>query len=245
MISDIWTIVWKEWKELVFVRGNLRGGLTGIVVFVGVFGIFLPLQTGRSWVESPVGLFYWGWVPFFMVTGVIADSFAGERERHTLETLLASRLSDLSILLGKIAAAIGYGWGITLISLTLGLVTVNIIFSEGELLMFPPIVGMGIIGLSFLTASLAAGAGVLISLRASSVRQTQQTLGIAMMLVVFVPIFGSQFLPSEWKIQFMRSVMAAEMSFILLATMGALLVLDIGLFGAAVIRFRRAKLILD
>ena len=72
---------------------------------IAVFGVFLPLQNGASWVTSPITMVYWAWMPLMLVTGVIADSFAGERERHTLETLLASRLPDRAILLGKVAAA--------------------------------------------------------------------------------------------------------------------------------------------
>ena len=47
---------------------------------------------------------------------MIADGIPGERERHTLETLLASRLSDRSILLGKVMAAVptaGASWSST------------------------------------------------------------------------------------------------------------------------------------
>ena len=38
----------------------------------------------------------WMWFSLLLVINVVADSFAGERERHTLETLLASRLSWVS-----------------------------------------------------------------------------------------------------------------------------------------------------
>jgi hypothetical protein len=108
---DILSIVWKEFRELLIQKPNLRGGWFGLLVFIGVFGVMLPLQSGQAWVESPIGILYWIWVPFMMVSTMIADSFAGERERHTLETLLASRLTDTSILLGKIFAALTYGWG--------------------------------------------------------------------------------------------------------------------------------------
>ena len=72
----------------------MRGGRFSLVILVGVFGVFLPLQSGAEWVQSPATVFYWGWVPLMLVGGAVADSFAGERERHTLETLLASRLPD-------------------------------------------------------------------------------------------------------------------------------------------------------
>ena len=71
-----------------------------------------------------------------MITAVIADSFAGERERHTLETLLASRLSDHSILFGKIAASMAYGWLISLSCILAGAITVNIVNWHGQIFIF-------------------------------------------------------------------------------------------------------------
>ena len=174
MIADIQTMVWKEWKEILLQGG--RRGRWNLLLFVAVFGIFMPWQFGRAWVTSPTSLIYWAWVPLFLVTTVIADAFAGERERHTLETLLASRLPDRAILFGKIAAAVSYGWGISMASMLLGLVTINVLHGNGRLLLYPLVVMVSIVVLSFLSAILAAGAGVLISLRASTVRQAQQTL---------------------------------------------------------------------
>ena len=53
-----------------------------------------------------------------------------ERERHTLETLLSTRLSDHTILLGKIGATVSYAWGMTQIVLLIALVPVNIMNSS-------------------------------------------------------------------------------------------------------------------
>ncbi len=245
MITDVWTVMWKEWKELLRQRGSLRGGMWSLLIVVAVFGVFLPLQTGRAWVESPLGLIYWAWVPLFMVSGVIADSFAGERERHTLETLLASRLSDRAILLGKVGAAVGYGWGLAMTAMLVGLVTVNLAHGRGELLLYPATVFGGIVGLSLLAAGLVAGAGVLISLRAATVRQAAQTMSIAIMLLLFVPVFGAQALPTEWKVRLAQAVMEADVERIVLVAAAVLIVLDLGLLAAAMARFQRARLILD
>src|SRR5512132_1443363 len=134
-MSDILTVMWKELHELFLQRGARRGTLTSVGIFLVMFGILMPLQLGRDWVDTPASLAYWGFLPFMMVNNVIADSFAGERERHTLETLLASRLSDLSILLGKVCTAILYGWGTSLIGMLLGLITVNLSAGHGKLLL--------------------------------------------------------------------------------------------------------------
>ena len=243
MIGDIKTVFWKEWQEIM-VWGGARGKL-GILLLAGVFGIFLPLQSGRGWVETPAVLIYWTWVPLFLVSSVIADAFAGERERHTLETLLASRLSDRAILLGKFAAAVAYGVSIAWLCLLLGLVIVNLVHGAGELLLYPLNVAVGIVALTLLGAGLSAGAGVLVSLRASTVRQAQQTLSIAIMLLLFVPVFGFQALPDEWKMHLAEQFVNLSVTRVIVIASLLLVALNVGLLAAATGRFRRARLILD
>jgi ABC-2 type transport system permease protein len=245
MIADIRTVVWKEWKELFFQRAQLRAGWLGIAMIIVVFGVFMPLQMGRVWVESPWVLFYWLWVPLFLVSNVVADSFAGERERHTLEALLSTRLPDRAILFGKLIAAIGYGWEITLTSIFLGVVTINLRYRGGGWLIYSPEVGIGIVALSLLSAGFIASAGVLISLRASSVRQAQQTMSISIMLLIFIPIFGAQALPLEWRKRLVEALMNAGVTRIMFIVMAALIVLSVGLLAVAMARFKRARLILD
>ncbi len=246
MMTDISTIIWKEWQELARQRGMMRGGLIGMLIFVGVFGIFLPIQFGVELVNSPLQLMIWGWVPFLLISTVISDAFAGERERHTLETLLASRLSDRAILFGKIAAAISYGWGLAMLCMLLGLVTINIAYGEGKLLLYPLDIFVGIVGISLLISGLAAGLGVLISLRAATVRQAQQTFSIIFMLI-FVPFFFIPYLPKSWQAQLAQFLMGAEANFgaIVIAAVLVLLIVDIALFVASMVRFKRARLILD
>jgi ABC-2 type transport system permease protein len=248
MFQDIMTIVWKEFRELFLQRDRFRGGLVGMIIFLVCFGILMPLQTGSDWVRTPVSLLYWVWIPFLMVMGVVADSFAGERERHTLETLLASRLSDRAILFGKLSAAIGYAWGLTLASMLLSLITVNIAHGKGQLLMYPAIVGIGIIVLSFLIATVAAGLGVWVSLRASTVRQAQQTLGL-MYFGLFIPLFILPMLPNDIKVRVFELFMSIDsldtLARIMLTAAGILALIAAMLIGAAMTRFKRARLILD
>jgi ABC-2 type transport system permease protein len=56
MTSDVWTMAWKEWKELFARSGRLRGGVVNFLLVLAVFGIVIPLQFGRAWVESPSSL---------------------------------------------------------------------------------------------------------------------------------------------------------------------------------------------
>jgi ABC-2 type transport system permease protein len=245
MIADVLTVAWKEVKELFALGGSVKGGRLSIIIMIGVFGVFLPLQHGAEWVTSPLTMMYWAWVPLMLVTGLIADSFAGERERHTLETLLASRLPDRAILFGKVAAAIAYGWGYMLAMFLCGLITINVANRGGGLLLYSR--GITVVALlgGLLTAGLAASAGVLVSLRASTVRQAAQTLSVGIMLLIFVPVFGLTALPASWK----QSVLAWAMRLSVrewAAVVCAFLALaDAVLLAITMARFRRARLILD
>ena len=244
MIADILTVMWKELRELFLQRGTRRGTLTSLGIFIVIFGILMPIQFGARWVETGVGLLYWCWLPFMLVNNVIADSFAGERERHTLETLLASRLSDRAILFGKISSAILYGWGTAIIGMLVGLVTVNLTAGKGQLLLYPPLIGFGALLASFLVTALAAGIGVLVSLNASTVRQAQQTVG-TIFLVIFLPLFFIPMLPGAWRHGLAVFLAMANFFWLAAGILTFVFILDAILIAIAMARFRRDRLILD
>lgn len=189
MITDICTIIWKELLELLYLRGRMRSGRISLLILVGILGIFMPLQSGRDWFNTPLPVLFYGLLPFTLVSSVIANSFAGERERHTLETLLASRLADTAILYGKIIAAQIFGWGLTMLCAVLGVIAINLVYAQGNLQFFPPIVTFGIVASSLLVSGFVSGLGVIISLRSTTVRQAQQTFSIAF-FAMFIPIFA-------------------------------------------------------
>ncbi len=246
MIRDILTVARKEWMQVLFQRASLKGGIIAALVLpLLVLGVWLPAQSGREWVTSGLAPLMWTWFPMFICIGMICDAFAGERERHTLETLLASRLSDTSILLGKIAGAVGYGWGLSLAGLILSLITVNVAAGGKEFLMFAPEMAAATLLLSLLGAALSASAGVLVSLRASTVKQAHQTMSLALMIVIFGVGFGVRALPAQWQQALVQLVTGSNLvktemiAGLVLATADAALIL------AAKARFRRARLVLD
>jgi len=243
MLNDISTIIWKESREFIIQRPGFRGGWMGLLVIVGVFGILFPLQSGTEWLSAPTTVLMWAWLPFILVNGVVADSFAGERERHTLETLLASRLSDRSILIGKICSAIAYGWGIALIGIFVGLVTINVSNWSGKILFFSPFIGVTILSSSFLVAWLAADLGIIVSLKAASVRQAQQTLSVAFLLF-FIPLLLLPVLPDSLRISVQNALGNLDFQSVIIAVTIILLVFDLGLLSVAFRRFKRPRLVI-
>jgi ABC-2 type transport system permease protein len=246
MNADFATVLWKEWKEIVLERSGSGAGRFRPLFLIAVLGIFVPLRMGPERFFSAAGLLMPTFFSAIVITAVIADSFAGERERHTLETLLASRLSDHAILFGKIAASIAYGWLISLSCILAGAITVNITNWHGEIFMFhdaaswfvllfgPPLVG-----------GVVATAGVLVSLHATTVRGAQQTLSIGIGVLFMGIVFGGSLLPAEWKAELARILFTWSPTNLVLAALGILLVIDLGLLFAGMARFQRAKLVLD
>lgn len=248
MLIDIWTMVGKEWKEMLGRRGGWRAGLLPMLVFpVLLMGIVIPAQAGLEWVKW-IGMVSVGfWLPQLLVLSVVADSFAGERERHTLETLLATRLSDQSILLGKLAAAVSYACVSSLISAVVSLITVNSLeLAAGRpLVCFSAemIVAMGVFAV--LTSGLAAGLGILVSLRSPTVRQAQQTLSMATLFITIGLSILVGATPQSWIQAIAHGIQAAGPILVALVSVGLLILLDLGLVLIALARFRRAQLILD
>ncbi|MGQ9675420.1 MAG: ABC transporter permease [Chloroflexota bacterium] len=239
MIGDIWTMMWKESKA--YFSGSHRTRLWP-VIFLVIFGVAMPVQTGRLWLESPISIPFLVFIPFMLVSTLVADSFAGERERHTLETLLASRLSDHAILFGKMAAVIGYSWGMAVAGLIASLIAVNVSTWSGQFVMMPFEIALGGLALSFLVALLMTGVGIIVSLRASSVRQAQQILGLAVAAVVWIPIVGLNVVPDEWKRALGDLARGGDLLPIVVMVAVAILVVDVVLVVVAMARFQRSKL---
>jgi len=244
MITDIFTVAWKELGEI-FTFGDVRGrSKFSLIVLIVIFGIVIPLQNGREWVSSPVSAMIWAWMPFLWVSGVVADLFAGERERHTLEALLATRLSDQSILFGKLLAAMAYGFILTWVIMLVSIVTVNVSSGRNGLLFYPLQTTLAALVFSILISGLSASIGVLVSLRAGSARQAQQMMS-AGMLVLFLPFMLIRFVPVEW-LGYLEGV-ARHIPLIQIAIFVALVlvVIEAILIAIAMRLFQRSRLILD
>jgi ABC-2 type transport system permease protein len=240
MIADLGTVFWKEWKESLAQRSTLLS----MVSFLGIFAVLLPYQSGGEWVKSPLAVMNLMFIPLFLVLTIVADGFAGERERHTLDTLLASRLSDRAILFGKIAAAVAYGWGLTLAALVVSLITASIAAGDG-FLTYSPRLGFSAVVFSLLSIVLVAAAGMLVSLRASTVRQAQQILNVGLLFFGLVVIGVASLMPEAVMDRLGEVIESASGNQLLAAGVLLLLTADAIVLGAAMARFRRPRLAVD
>ena len=256
-MRDMLVVAGKELREIVGAGGGRRG-LVRELLFVGIFGLFFPLSQAEVWRTGAVPAVFAFMIPLFLVGPHVADSFAGERERGTLETLLATRLPDHSIYLGKIFAVCGYAWIVTLLILLASLVALNVTGAglpesatgPGDgIFVYPAFVwaawGVGSIASGLLLAAI----GTFVSLRSKTVRAAHQ----AMMIPLFLIIFGGSFgIPILWRAlspgmqeAILRQFEGMGPVEAVLSAVGSILVLDLVLLAIGMRRFRRDRLISD
>lgn len=240
MLRDLWVVLGKEWLEL---RSSDSPWVTlsTLAAFLAIAGGFLPSQLGLAWLEAPWVTLLWAWIPMFLVTTVTADAVAGERERHSLETMLATRLSDASILWGKWLAAVLWVWIAMAACLPVGLLTVNLAVPGGPHL---PSAGfaVGVLAVAFAGAGLGAAAGVVVSLRAASVRHAQQVLAISVLVFALLPVAIIRLLPEETLTALLRNLAYGPPVRIAWTVAVGLALLSLPLLILAQTRFRRGEI---
>ena len=181
MISDLRTVIWKEWHSLI--HGQSRRQLVILVVTLAFWAIWLPVQTGADWMtDGVISILISVLLPALVVAVTVPAAFAGERERKTLSTLLATRLPDTAILYGKLVIPVLVGLFALTGVLAVGLVAANAASWEGSPRFYDPVVIVPDLAIGFLVAVMTAAAGVAISLRANRVQDAQQTLSMMLML---------------------------------------------------------------
>jgi ABC-2 type transport system permease protein len=245
MIADITTVMTKEWREFFASGGSRRTGLIGQFIFIIIFGIYLPYQFGRDWTISTFTVFFYSvYLPLSLVSNIIADAIAGERERHTLETLLASRLSDRAIILGKLGAAVGYSLALSVITALIGMVSANL-RGGGSFQPYPAGILVSIVVFALLVSLLFSGIGVLVSLRASTVRQAQQTMGFALIVVFLLPFLVYSTLSASARLQLLNWLSTANWTTVGVLIATGLIVADLIVIAITIVRFQRSRLILS
>jgi len=245
-LCDTWTVIRKELRELVVAAaGNaVVRGLWAVLAVV--FGVVLPWWMGHNWLDRPLTLVVWLILPVPLVVTGVAESIAGERERHTLEPLLATRLPIRAILTGKILAATVFGWLGSLVIMLIGLAVVNLADPAGALHLYTPGLGVAILWFGLLAALFTACVGVSVSMHATTVRRACITMSLLLVVLSFgiaVSVALMLHLGLTITPRPPINLPAVPTS----ATTGALLLLlaDIGLFVLAGRQFRRTRLLTD
>jgi ABC-2 type transport system permease protein len=103
----------------------------------------------------------------------------------------------------------------------------------------------GIGALSLLAIVLVGGAGILVSLRAATVRQAQQMLNLGLLGAGLLTGMAIAALPEGLRDRLRDLLTSSSTTELVLAGGATLLIVDAILLAAAVARFRRSRLVLD
>jgi ABC-2 type transport system permease protein len=210
-----------------------------------MFGVILPIQLSDEWLTGFWSIIVAFFTPLILIATTIAESFAGERERHTLETLLTSSLPDRAILFGKLLVSILFAWGMSLLLLLVSLMVVNLFDGKSGFQSYQAnILGMDILG-SLLVAGFVSGLGIVISLRSGTVQSASQSL-ISMIFLPFLLLQGVMFLLPVFLPKAAIQAILDQLNFtsIIMVVLGVISVADVILFLGAMSRFQRSRLIL-
>lgn len=240
-MRDIQLVLTKEIKEWVHSQ-DARTTLFQLVILVGVFGFLMPLRSTREtarFLPLVVAL-----LPVFLISNFMADSFAGERERGTLETLLTTPLRDYAIFVGKMLAGVAYAWGYALLVFVVSLVTLSLVQRVG----LAPLTIITTLVSALLIAVLIGTLGALISMHARSVRSAQQMLGLPLMALFLGIGFGIpalvRMLPRTWVAQLAPLLHQVTGTTAIGLTLFSLILIDSSLLAIALRRFQRSRLII-
>jgi ABC-2 type transport system permease protein len=242
IFGDILTIMRKEWREIVSASGPVSTTkmnlivLTAMLIFCAVIAALMPAD-----VTLRPGVLVVTMVAYIVVLTSICDSFPGERERHTIETLLASAIPDEALLLGKILGSVIYSWAFVVLILVTILIGANI---RNFPAMYPASILIAALIATPLLLLLFSTAGVLLCMRLPTVRAAQARVTGATLAFFIAGVIFSKFMPDGWRQQ-VSAMMSNESSRLsaVATQVVALVVLNVTLLVFAMMRFRRSRLI--
>lgn len=229
-MRDVLLVCRKDLSELFSSRAGRRAHVTTMAGQIAVFGALVPFFMAPLWInETPALSFIFVLLPLALSSSQSATVFAGERERGTIESLLATPLSMRALFFGKGLAVLVQVYGIIVSSTIMSVVFLNLwlrINGFGAVFMYSGPALFALFGLSLALAVFATSTGVIVSLRASSVRTAQMTTTLLSVLCLLPLMTG-------WvTVQFTWSV-------VLTATL-ALITLDALVTALALARFAQA-----
>jgi ABC-2 type transport system permease protein len=249
LVKQIFVIMRKEWGDLkssLFSRHNLLAGIWPVFLFCAAFGVYEPVKIGPDWLQSPMMVFSVSvLVPFVFIGFISPYTFVGERERGTLEPLLATPVSDQALLFGKIGMAVFCGWVITAINLLLGLGAINFFQTTAGVLLYPPGVLVSSVLLSLLFSLLAASVGTNASFYAKTIQEAQRNF----VMLLFIPMLLPAFLvgpisPTAWKTILFQMLPQLASANLFPTLIVLLLILDCIFMIVVLTRFHRKQILL-
>lgn len=198
-MRDVLAVMWKELRELLADRVAFRGALFQATVCVVLTGVVVPGMGAPVFGDPSAATVLWVIFPAMLAATISADAFAGERERRTLETLLASPLGDHAIFLGKAATAVLFSVSVACASLLAALASATLrrgaLPEIPDLRLFP-----GVLAGALAAACLTAAIAIAVSVRVPVARAAQQmaTMIATVLAAVAAELLRQLSVPLDW-----------------------------------------------
>lgn len=211
-IEKIITIARKEFIEILYSKNEVRMVYPGLITPAIILPILIiysaPMLEAILNINIEIDPAYilqyfinhiYPW--FFMVgnasiaVSMITDSIAGEKERKTIERLLATPTDELTILLGKSIASWLYTFIPIIISFSLFIVSANIYASilihyNYYILPSPEVIFILLVLSPILTLTLI-GVGIIVSIKSKTIREANNISGFISFLVIIPSAYGA------------------------------------------------------
>lgn len=172
------------------------GGTTGVLIYsfaLLALGILLPWHLGFDFLDAMVLLAY-ACLPALLVAPLVAESFAGDRERAQVSAAVAERRQ---LMYAKVAAGALYGWISALVALVMGIATVGL--SAARWILPPALLAIDLALISLAVSVSAASIAATVSVRARSAKYAKRILRQGFLLLLVLVIYYARFMPVEWK----------------------------------------------
>jgi ABC-2 type transport system permease protein len=189
-------------KELAEIGGDwhsLYGALVQAGIILVTCGVIVPSDKPAVWLQPAQLILLYAAFPGIVAATFSADAFAGERERKTLETLLATPISEAAVFVGKIITSVVLAAMASCLAVVAGLISATIVAGK------PPPVAVADVALLLAAAvafaSVTASLASHISMRVPVARTAQQMSSMVSMVTVALIGFGLQrfSVPVTWE----------------------------------------------
>ena len=227
-MRDSLTVFWKEVLETFGNRHSFRGALFQGLLVIAITGVMVPAMQPEVLGTVGPAAFLYVVFPATLAATVASDSFAGERERKTIDTLMSTPLTDMPIFVGKAATAVLFVTVVAMVALAVACITA---FAQGfSAEMAQPIMFAGVIAGAVAGSLVTAAFAIAISVRLPVARAVQQMASILTFILaaVVVVVFDRLGLPINW-----RTILRAD---------AAVFVVGVVALGVAKQLFRRDRL---
>ena len=249
ILLDIYTVAWKEWKEI-FASGN--NSIKEILYFLLCIGIVsintsAPAKTVTEFISNSFDfVYFWSTVPYLFMILYGHFGIFKERQRKTLLALIATRIPKYAIIIGKIIVTVFFCWISTVSTSILLIVKANFLEQENSPFFYSGKFFLFSLCISLLFTILIATCGMLASYSARTALQFQiKNLAFSLLPLLFI-YFSVEIIVSN--ISYVQQLISIEkISSILLASvcLSCLALIDLIMLVFTLKKFKRNKLITD